>query len=252
MKNKNEILINIDENLFNVLCSAKDILFFKNLYNTKKDEINNIIPEIIYYNSKNRLELGQKILPFNYIQLKEYNHLIHFQWKELLINKIINNLIHNNTSICFSLFIDWILITKSDKNVYNNEEIFKKLYYSDQLKTILNSLYQAKTNLLNLNTSNEKHKVIYKLEKKLQNIINDTQTSMLMSNVSLCFFSEYSGRTFFYHLNLLLNKKVHPLIGNLFTNFDLLNKYIFDIIYSLYCLNLKGIIHGDLHLNNIH
>lgn len=251
MKNKNEILINIDENLFNVLCSAKDILFFKNLYNTKKDEINNIIPEIIYYNSKNRLELGQKILPFNYIQLKEYNHLIHFQWKELLINKIINNLIHNNISICFSLFIDWILITKSDKNVYNNEEIFKKLYYSDQLKTILNSLYQAKTNLLNLNTSNEKHKVIYKLEKKLQNIINDTQTSMLMSNVSLCFFSEYSGRTIFYHLNLLLNKKVHPLIGNLFTNFDLLNKYIFDIIYSLYCLNLKGIIHGDLHLNNI-
>jgi len=251
MKNKNEILINIDENLFNVLCSPKDILFFKNLFNKKKDEINDIIPEIIYYNSKNRLEIGQKILPFNYIQLKEYNHLIHFQWKELLINKIINNLIHNNISICFSLFIDWILITKSDKNVYNNEEIFKKLYYSDQLKTILNSLYQAKTNLLNLNTSNEKHKILYKLEKKLQNIINDTQTSMLMSNVSLCFFSEYSGRTIFHHLNLLLNKKVHPLIGNLFTDFDLLNKYIFDIIYSLYCLNLKGIIHGDLHLNNI-
>ena len=251
MKNKNEILINIDENLFNILCSEKDILFFKNLYNNKKDEINEIIPEIIYYNSNNRLEIGQKILPFNYIQLKEYKHLIHFQWKELLINKIINNLIHNNISICFSLFIDWILITKSDTNVYNNDEIFKKLYYSNKLKTILNSLYQAKSNLINLNTSNEKHNNLYKLEKKLQNIINDTQTSMLMSNISLCFFSEYSGRTFFHHLNLLLNKKVHPLIGNLFTDFDLLNKYIFDIIYSLYCLNLKGIIHGDLHLNNI-
>jgi hypothetical protein len=251
MNNKNEIFVNIDESSFHILCSAKDILFFKKLYNNNKDKIDEIMPEIIYYNSLNRLELGQKILPFNYIQLKEYNHLIHSQWKELIINKIINNLIHNNCSICFSLFIDWILITKSDKNLYNNEEIFKKLYYSDQLKTILNSLYQAKTNLLNLITSNEQHKTINKLEKRLQNLINDTQTSMLMSNISLCFFSEYSGKTIFNHLNLLLNNKVNPLIGNLFTDYNLLNKYIFDIIYSLYCLNLKGIIHGDLHLNNV-
>lgn len=259
MRNKNSILINIDEKLFNILCLPKDIIFFNKLYSTKKDEIDSLMPNIIYFNAVNSLELGQKLLPFNYIQLKEYNHLIHFQWKELLINNIINNLIHNNISICFSLFIDWILITKSDKNVYNNDEIFKKLYYSDKLKNILNSLYKAKSELINLNTTNvnllingnEKHKILNKLEKKIQNIIQETQSSMLMSNMSLCFFSEYSGRTIFHHLNLIINNKIHPLIGNLFTNFDLLNKYIFDIIYSLYALNLKGIIHGDLHLNNI-
>lgn len=251
MKNKNDILINIDENLFNLLCSDKDIEYFKKIYKTNKDEIDMIMPEIIYYDSSSRLEIGQKILPFNYIQLKEYKHLIHFQWKELMINKIINNLIHNNISVCFSLFIDWILINKSDKHLYNNEEIFKKLYYSDKLKHILNSLYDAKNNIISINTSNEKHKILNKLEKKIQKVINETQTSMLMSNMSLCFFSEYSGRTIFHHLNLLMNNKEHPLIGNLFTNFDIVNKYIFDIIYSLYALNLKGIIHGDLHLNNI-
>ena len=128
MKNKNEIFVNIDESFFNILCSAKDFLFFKKLYGNKKDKIDEIMPGIIYYNSINRLELGQKVLPFNYIQLKEYNHLIHSQWKELIINKIINNLIHNNCSICFSLFIDWLLITKSDKNLYNNEYLFLFLF----------------------------------------------------------------------------------------------------------------------------
>jgi hypothetical protein len=251
MKVKNNKLLFVNEESFNLLCSPKDEIFFQNMFKEHKTEIFNSIPFIAYYSEDTRLEIGQKLLPFNYNQLKEYNHLIHFQWKELLINRIINSLIHNNISACFSLFIDWIFITDSDKKIYNNYEIYKKINYSDQIKNILNLLYVVKSNLIKLNNQFEKNKIITKLEKKLQVIINETQSNILMSNVSLCFFSEYSGKTLFNHLTLLNNNYLNPLLGNLFTNFDLFNKYIFEIIYSLYSLNLKGIIHGDLHLNNI-
>ena len=251
-KLENNLDININDNFSNILFSLKDIEFFKKIYNKNKEEIDDLIKNIIYYNKNNKLELGQKLLPFNYIQLKDYNHLLHFQWKELLINRIITNLIHNNISICFSLFVDWILISKSNKYLFNNEEIYKKITYSDKIKNILQYLYLAKNNLIELNNEINKNRIINKLEKKLQNLINDTQSNMIMSNVSLSFLSEYSGKTIFHHLNVILNNKSYNLvIGNLMKNYNKLSKYLFDIIYSLYCLNLKGIIHGDLHLNNI-
>jgi hypothetical protein len=251
-KHINGDILNIDENHFNILISPKDLLFFQEIYKNNKLEIDNIIPLITNYNNSNKLEFGQKLLPFNYNQLKDYKHLIHFQWKELLANRIINNLIYNNISACFSLFVDWILITKSDKNLYNNNEIFKKINYSDQIKHILQLLYLAKSNLLKLNNVQDKNKLISKLEKKLHNLIELTQSNMLMSNVSLSFISEYSGVTLFNYLNLSLqNKQIINNIGNLMDDYDIFAKYIFEIIYSLYSLNLKGIIHGDLHLNNI-
>ena len=73
-----------------------------------------------------------------------------------------------------------------------------------------------------------------------------------MSNISLCYLSEYSGRTIYDYYNKIKdNDKIHKNIGDLFTNFDLFQKYMFEIIYGLYCLNLRGVIHGDLHLNNV-
>ncbi len=246
VKNKNNQLLNVEEVFFNTLATPKDIIFFKNIFDKNKLIITDFM-NFIYYAEDTRLDLGQKLMPFNYTQLKNYGHLIHFQWKEMLINRIINNLIHNNISLSFSLFANWILISKSNKNLYNNTEIFKKIDYSDQIKNILNYLYLAKNNLLQINNV----KLISKLEKKLHNIIEITQNNMLMSNVSLNFFSEYSGKTLFNHLNLILTGYNNKLLGDFTQDYNLFCKYIFDIIYSLYCLNLKGVIHGDLHLNNI-
>ncbi len=255
--------INKNELYNNIMFSNKDIEIFKDYYS---DDLKKIIKEFIYYDSEYKLELGQKLIPFNYIQLKEYNNIIHFQWKELLINRIITNLIYNSNSTCFSIFIDWFLIQNSNKNLYDNVEIYKKILYSDKIKEILNYLYLAKNNLIELKSFNEKEKLINTLLMKLKKIIKDSESGILMSNISLCYFSEYSGKTIYdYLMKLADNSKSinndkltdndklveNPQIGNLYTDYNIFSKYLFEIIYSLYCLNLKGIIHGDLHLNNI-
>lgn len=241
--------ININELYNNIMFSNKDIEIFKK-YHT--NDIRTIIKEFICFDSEYKIEIGQKLIPFNYIQLKEYNNIIHFQWKELLINRIITNLIYNSNSTCFSIFIDWFLIQNSNKNLYDNVEIYKKILYSDKIKEILNYLYLAKNNLIELKSFNEKEKLINTLLMKLKKIIKDSESGILMSNISLCYFSEYSGKTIYDYLyKLANNNKEKCNIGNLYTDYNIFSKYLFEIIYSLYCLNLKGIIHGDLHLNNI-
>ena len=244
--------ININENSNNILFSNKDIDIFTNFYKDNNEEINSLIKELTYFNINNKLELGQKLIPFNYIQLKDYKNIIHPQWKELLINKIILNLIYNNNSPCFPIFGYWFLITNSNKELFNNDIIFDKLNYSEKIKDILNYLYFAKNNLIDLNKTNDNKLIISNLLKRLKKIISLSEDNILMSNVSLCFLSEYSGKTIYdYYNKISLNININNNIGNLLSDYDIFKKYIFEIIYSLYCLNLKGIIHGDLHLNNI-
>lgn len=246
--------INLNENSNKILFSNKDIDLFSDYYTKHTEEITNLIKSFTYfnYNNKIKLELGQKLIPFNYIQLKDYKNIIHPQWKELLINKIVLNLIYNINSPCFSIFGYWLLITNSNKDLFDNKIIFDKLDYSEKIKEILNYLYLAKNNLLELNNIKDNKSFITNLVKKLKNIISISEDNILMSNVSLCYISEYSGKTIFDYYNKLGFKYyINPNIGNLFSDYDIFQKYIFEIIYSLYCLNLKGIIHGDLHLNNI-
>lgn len=250
-RNNQEINMNLNYN--NVMFTEKDKQKFASLYEKYSKEIYDLV--IFYkfftHDGKNRLEIGQKVIPFNYIQLKEYNNIIHFQWKEILINKIVTNLLYNMNSPSFSIFIDWMLINNSNKNLYDNKEIYNKILYSDKIKNILQLLNKANSEFYNIYTK-QKNEFIDSLIKKLKKIIKLSENKVLMSNVSLCYLSEYSGRTVFDYFNKIKNKEqVHRSIGDLYSDFSMFQKYMFEIIYSLYCLNLKGVIHGDLHLNNV-
>ena len=247
----NDQSINKNESYNNVVFSNKDINIFSDYYKEYRDEINILLQNYNYYNNNINLELGQKLIPFNYIQLKEYNNIKHFQWKELLINKIITNLLINCNSPCFSIFSNWFLIQNSNKNLYDNAEIYKKILYSDKIKNILKYLYLVKNNLIELKSFNERETIINILIQKVKKIITASESSILMSNVSLCYISEYSGKTFYDYLIKLSEGNEKEYIGNIYTDYNIFSKYLFEVIYSLYCLNLKGIIHGDLHLNNI-
>lgn len=245
--------INMNPNYNEIMFNDKDKNKFAEIYKTNSKEIYDlaIYYKFLAHDSKNRLELGQKLIPFNYIQLKEYNNIVHFQWKELLVNKIITNLLYNINSPCFSIFVDWLLIKNSNRDLYDNKTIYNKILYSDKIKNILALLNKANVEFLDI-YSKQRNEFIDSLIKKLKKIIKLSENKILMSNISLCYISEYSGKTIYdYYTKIKDPAKIHKNIGNLFEDFGMFQKYIFEIIYSLYCLNLRGIIHGDLHLNNV-
>lgn len=90
------------------------------------------------------------------------------------------------------------------------------------------------------------------LHKKIHDPIDYAREEIIMSEMALCIISEYVGRTFYDALNISMeNPRYNEDIGNIYENYDIWAKYIFELVYTLYCLNShEGIIHGDLHLNN--
>lgn len=90
------------------------------------------------------------------------------------------------------------------------------------------------------------------LHDKIKDPIEYAREEIIMSDMALCVTSEYVGRTFYDAINICTeNETFNNDIGRPYENYDIWAKYIFELIYTLYCLNShKGVIHGDLHLNN--
>jgi hypothetical protein len=93
------------------------------------------------------------------------------------------------------------------------------------------------------------------LQTKINDSIEFTKESIIMSNVTLALISEYTGRTLYDSIFLTKQSKYfQQFVATIFDNANYQNftKYMFQLCYNLYCMQEKmGIIHGDLHLNNI-
>lgn len=87
--------------------------------------------------------------------------------------------------------------------------------------------------------------------EQLINKIENSRTLIKESNYNkeklISLIIEHSGDTLY---NILSHKK-WKYIGNLFNDYELFSGYLFQIIYSIMCLNTNWIIQNDLHLNNI-
>jgi hypothetical protein len=155
-------------------------------------------------------------------------------WKEIYCLSITADLFINNVFAGISLFNGWF-ISLTNESLFDNTEMLNKIYQSN----IIKKKYNVKK--LKLNCDNNLD--------DLNNLSNSSQIqlNLTLSNLSLVLNSQYNGRTLSFVL--LTNNTI--LYGNILTDIKLFKRYIFDIVYGLYCLNsLKGIIHGDLHLNN--
>ena len=242
--------ININNEYYDIMYTKKDIKIFTE-YIKKKDNliiVTQFIKDFTNINSiSNNLELSQKIIPQSNYEFKNYSKLITRIGTELLINNIVTNLKYNLVSESYCIFYDWFFISNSKKTLYDNKNIIKLIEYNELNKKILNYLYNSKLEINNINHNDNIHnKLIYK--KLLDNIntnIKITENKLLMSDISTCFIFEYIGKSFY---NNITNIDMYNII---FNNYNLFSKILFDIIYGLYCLNINGIIHGDLHLNNV-
>ena len=74
---------------------------------------------------------------------------------------------------------------------------------------------------------------------------------MTISNVALCVVSEFIGRTIADIPHLIKRTNYSVIFSRIFSNIAYFRKYMFEIVYSLFCMNSKcGVIQNDLHLNN--
>lgn len=90
------------------------------------------------------------------------------------------------------------------------------------------------------------------LHAKIADPIEYARQEIIMSDTSIGIFSEYVGRTMYNVFGLCKSSEsFNKFINNPLQQPEIFTKYMFEIVYTLHCLNrFYGVMHGDLHLNN--
>lgn len=203
------------------------------------------------------LEMGQKIIPLTVKQLENIGDVQYTVWMEIAMTAHLGSLVINGIAPGFPLLNDWFLIPGNIPGIYNNPVMHMRLHHSGIAQGIIRDLEQARKNTFILDPETRREIFIsYHMEGLSHSIempMEYAEDEMIMSNYTLCYVSEYVGRTMADQPTLIRGSKSHAnLTGPIFSDKKWLDKYIFEYLHNLYAMNLHlGVIHGDLHLNNI-
>ena len=196
---------------------------------------------------------GQKLIPLTVRESVNMENIQFGSWRELYMTDKCSKLLVNFISPNFPIFVGWFFVQNSDEGLYDNQVMYDKYKNSEIAKRISGKLNNA--NDLTFMPESTQF-----LSAKFANLSNQIKKTMIyndmclkMSNLSLCFVTEKVGRTFRDIPILVRNSlNIGTHFKDIFTNPTIFKKYLFELTYGLYCLNLRiGVLHGDCHLNNV-
>lgn len=175
-------------------------------------------------------------------------------WREVLIGQMCHQLILNNVCTNYSMFIDWFLFNNNDhKYLFVNDVNKFRIKHATLIKSIVGDVERSRRKLFHKGSL--LHVKFDKFADELRVPINFAERYMI--------YSSYISNILFVRAGATLHDKI-VLDGSsmtspkdrrahkLFNSFSSFKNAVFELIYGLYCLNYHfGIIHNDLHLNNI-
>lgn len=216
---------NIDANYSNNMFSAEDERFIKHLVEVYG---NNTLKQF-YWDigairglACDRSELmrfpilGQKIIPLSEEASKYEWNTDYFEWREYYIARKASELVSNMICPGVPITHDMIYIQGVDLLLFNNQGMIDRVQMSD-------------------------------VEKKKDN----GDLNIVLSSTGIVCLIEHVGSTVNNIAKFMESTEYRSTPPSLFSKKEAFDKYCFDVVYALLCLNTKiGVIHGDLHLNN--
>lgn len=197
---------------------------------------------------------GQKIIPLTIKMTEAPRDIRLATWREIFITSHVGDLVINGISPSFPIIADWFFISGSNSNLFDNSIYHIKEQHSNIALQILRELEQSRSKTY-VKSGQLPLYLSYKMEilsEKIEIPMDFAEHDIIQSGYSICLLSEHLGRTIADLPKNMMNSTRSKIYGPIFKNMNWFSKYIFELIYSLWCLNsFMKIIHGDLHLNNI-
>jgi hypothetical protein len=202
----------------------------------------------------NFLKVGQKIIPLT-IQEVLTRDIALGVWKEVIIGNLCSNLVINGIAPGFAVSGPWFFLQGVDSGLYDNMAMHEKFNFSSDILSLNKMLKDARD--LVWRDGNAGTADLDSLAKQINDTLRYSAAYVTITDVSIVSLSQWIGSTIrdwprmlrTYRLN---NLNVAWVTLHTFDNPHVFTKYIFDWIYSCHAMNSRaGILHGDLHLNNI-
>ena len=200
------------------------------------------------------VQCGQKIFPLTVIEAMRPDDINFNVWREIYITNIASNLVLNLISPSFPFINNWFYVQNSHAGLFDNIAMHEKYDHSEIATEVSNQLKNIhKYSYVNGDKkkgpiSNEFYRLSYNIHKGIVYADSDIR----VTDLALCMTSEYVGRTL-RDIPALVKYKEHlPGLDKVFTDYNIFSKHMFEFVYGFYCMNTRaGIIHGDLHMNNV-
>jgi len=203
------------------------------------------------------LRLGHKLIPLTVADVRNFKNPKYRPWKELHVDYMIGKLVINLIVPGIPIMGEYFFVQNTDHGMFDNDAMHTKLDLSRVGENIAESLEMIQKQTYSEPTKNNKEtdeqflNMRFKhLSEQLDASIDYTEEEIIMSGISMVKVVEHIGFTM-RDLVSIGGKDPREMVGPLLTSQRVFSKYIFDIVYTLMCLNTKlGVIQGDLHLNN--
>lgn len=217
-----------------------------------KKDIDAIIKSLYTKIGSSFLEFGCKMTPIYFEELKNIHDLTIPLWRNIYVNNIINYIITSGISDNFLLSFGWRFIYHHDINVYTNHIISDKFRNSEQVYAIskahilLLDFLEENKETLNMNIN-----AMTKIKKNLIENASELKKIDLLSTYSVFEMYENKDNTLYNYFYNLITYDIQSIIVDIITNHNVFKKFLFEVSYALWTIHSNGIIHNDLHANNI-
>ena len=196
-------------------------------------------------------QYGMKFIPLTIHETQHVGDITYSPWREVYITSRATNLIVNVSAPGVAIFGDWGLINGIDSGFLSNQSMKVKYTRSDKSVIMKTSINNIRNEVGNIDGEDA---AFIKLDKHMYDSLDHIQESIELSDVLLAYTLEHVGFTLGSQYNQILNNTFieDKRLVSMFSEQDFQVKLLFEMCYTLNALHTKtGIIHGDLHINNI-
>lgn len=207
--------------------------------------------------TKSMTEIGQKFIPLTINDIENSEDIKLAPWREVFIASLASDLVINGITPGIPIYGDWFFIQGNSYDLWDNRVSKVKIDHSKLATDIVRRLEDARKGTYLLDPINRKKMYIsFSLEGLSEAIdipIEYAEQQLVLSDITLCTLTEHIGRTIANLPNVVDKISVNKVSSiYMFAEYSAFMKTMFGFIYTLHCLNSRlGVIHGDLHLNNV-
>lgn len=161
--------------------------------------------------------IGQKLIPLTVKQIEDIGQIHHPVWLELFISSYVGDLVINGISSNFSIFNNWFLLQGNNSDLFNNQVAHIRFQNSDVAKKIIKKLEESRRDTFRFDPTKNEYSIrghnMEGLAYTIEIPIDYAEEEIIMSNYTLCFLTEYIGRTVWDIPILYKNEKWASTLG---------------------------------------
>jgi hypothetical protein len=173
-------------------------------------------------------------------------------WREMQLTRTVSDLVINGVCPSFSLYDNWSYVEGTSEDFYENDSMHDRFSRSIISDDVVDSIRSARRGLGDEKMASLQSFATAELSSRLYDDIEYAQGSLMLSNVSMINVMQHVGFSLYSTPIYINNYATDPTHSYWFSSPDIAAGHIFEYVYAAHCMHTRvGIIHGDLHANNM-